>query len=103
LDSPGLFFVRDNGRYPKMTTAATMLLGQHATRNRIELTSEQAQAYLQRQPITPLSAQMNACTDTGYVIMCYRNYPLGLGVFHVKSNQIESHFPKAWSRNDVQL
>lgn len=103
LDSPGLFFIRAGSRYPKMTTAATMLLGQHATQNRVELTTEQTKAYLQRQIITPTKAQTAACTTTGHVVVCYRGYPLGLGVFHAKSNQIESHFPKAWSRNDVQL
>jgi NOL1/NOP2/fmu family ribosome biogenesis protein len=103
LDSPGLFFMRDSGRYPKMTTAVTMLLGHHATRNRIELTTEQAQTYLQRQTVTPTKTQTITCTETGYVIVCYRGYPLGLGVFHDKSNQVESQFPKAWSRSDVQL
>ncbi len=103
LDSPGLFFIRAGSRYPKMTTAATMLLGQQAARNRVELTTEQAKAYLQRQIINPSKAQTATCTDTGYVVICYRGYPLGLGVFHAKSNQVESHFPKAWSRADVQL
>jgi NOL1/NOP2/sun family putative RNA methylase len=101
LDSPGLFFMRDSGRYPKMTTAATMLLGQHATRNRIELTTEQAQAYLQRQTITPTKALTVDYTDTGYVTLCYRSYPLGLGVFHNKSNKVESYFPKALSRHNL--
>ncbi|WP_420642178.1 class I SAM-dependent methyltransferase [Candidatus Leptofilum sp.] len=103
LDSPGLFFIRAGSRYPKMTTAATMLLGQHATRNRVELTTEQTKAYLQRQLVTPNQAQTASCTSTGQVVVCYRGTPLGLGVFHAKSNQIESHFPKAWSRAEVQL
>jgi len=86
-----------------MTTAATLLLGQHAMRNRIDLSPEQTQAYLQRQTINPTEAQAAALTDTGFIIVCYRGYPLGLAVFHTKSNEIESHFPKAWSRADVQL
>jgi NOL1/NOP2/fmu family ribosome biogenesis protein len=86
-----------------MTTAVTMLLGQHATRNHIELTATQAKAYLQRQTITPTEAQTATCIDTGYAVVCYRGCPLGLGVFHNKSNQVESHFPKAWSRDEVQL
>ncbi|WP_420632138.1 class I SAM-dependent methyltransferase [Candidatus Leptofilum sp.] len=103
LDSPGLFFIRAGSRYPKMTTAATMLLGQYATRNRVELTTEQAKAYLERQMVTPSQAQTASCTSTGQVVVCYRGTPLGLGVYRAKSNQIESHFPKAWSRADVQL
>ena len=103
LDSPGLFFIRAGSRYPKMTTAATLLLGQHATRNRAALTVEQAKAYLQRQTITPTQDQMSHMTGPGHVIVDYRGYPLGLGVFHTRSGQIESLFPKAWSRHDVQL
>lgn len=103
LDSPGLFFIRAGSRYPKMTTAATLLLGQHGRRNRVELTIEQAKAYLQCQTFPATKAQINNITSTGHVIVCYRGYPLGLGVFHAKSNQIESQFPQAWSRSDVQL
>ncbi|MCA9900769.1 MAG: class I SAM-dependent methyltransferase [Ardenticatenaceae bacterium] len=103
LDSPGLFFIRTGHRHAKMTTEATLLLGQHATRNVIELTSPQAKTYLQRQIVTPTPAQTASLTETGFVIMNYRGYPLGQGVFHTKSGQIESHFPKAWSRADVQL
>ena len=103
LDAPGLFFVRAGGRTPKMTTAATMLLGQHATQNRIELTSEQAKAYLQRQTVALNDAQAAASTSTGYIILGYRSYPLGLGLFRADTNEVESLFPKAWSRPDVQL
>ena len=80
-----------------------MLLGQHATRNRVELTTEQAKAYLQRELVTPSQEQTANCTITGQVVVCYRGTPLGLGVFHAKSNQIESHFPKAWSRDKVDF
>lgn len=103
LDAPGLFFMRTGQRYAKLTTAAAMLLGQHATQNRIDLTPEQTQAYLQRQTFAVEPAQTTTCTDTGYVVVCYYGYPLGLGVFHTLSGQVESHFPKAWVRADVQL
>lgn len=103
LDAPGLFFMRTGQRYAKLTTAAAMLLGQHATQNRIDLTPEQAQAYLQRQTFAVQAAQTTTCTDTGYVVVCYHGYPLGLGVFHTLSGEVESHFPKAWVRPDVQL
>lgn len=103
LDAPGLFFMRTGQRYAKMTTVATMLLGQHATQNRIDLTVEQARAYLQRQTFPVEPAQTVTCTDTGYVVVCYQGYPLGLGVFHTLSGEVESHFPKAWARADVLL
>ena len=103
LDSPGLFFMRVGSRYPKLTTAAAMLLGQHATRNWVELTLEQAKAYLQRQTITPSPDQTANCTGTGFVVIRFRTQPLGLGLFHASSNQIETLFPKAWSRTDVQI
>lgn len=103
LDAPGLFFMRTGQRYAKLTTAAAMLLGQHATQNRIELTAEQARAYLQRQTFAVLPGQTTTCTDTGYVVVCYHGYPLGLGIFHTLSGEVESHFPKACVRPDVQL
>jgi 16S rRNA (cytosine1407-C5)-methyltransferase len=103
LDAPGLFFMRTGQRYAKLTTAAAMLLGQHATQNRIDLTAEQARAYLQRQTFAVLPGQTTTCTDTGYVVVCYHGYPLGLGIFHTLSGEVESHFPKAWVRPDVQL
>ena len=95
LDAPGLFFMRAGSRYPKMTTAAAMLLGHHATQNRIELTAEQAKVYLQRQTITVSDTQAANCTSTGFVICCYQGYPLGQGIFHAKSNQVESLFPQS--------
>ena len=103
LDSPGLFFMRAGSRYPKMTTAAAMLLGQHATQNRIELTIDQTKAYLQRQTISLSDGQTANCTSTGYVILSYRGFSIGQGLFHAKSSQVESLFPKAWSRTDVQV
>ena len=103
LDAPGLFFMRTGQRYAKITTAATMLLGQHATQNRIALTPEQTRAYLQRQTFSVAPSQTDTCTDTGYVVVCYQGFPLGLGVYHTLSGQVESHFPKAWARADVQL
>lgn len=103
LDAPGLFFMRTGHRYAKMTTAATMLLGSHATQNWIELAPEQARAYFLRQTFPVAPSQTGACTDTGYVVVRYRGFPLGLGVFHTLSGQVESHFPKAWVRADVQV
>jgi len=103
LDAPGLFFMRTGQRYAKLTTAAAMLLGQHTTQNRIDLTAEQARAYLQRQTFAVLPGQTTTCTDTGYVVVCYHGYPLGLGVYHTLSGEVESHFPKACVRPDVQL
>ncbi|MCP4420136.1 MAG: RNA methyltransferase, partial [Chloroflexi bacterium] len=103
IESPGLFFMRVDGRYPKMTTPAALQFGKHATQNRIELTPAQTKAYLQRQTITLSNAQAANCSSTGYVILCHRSFPLGQGLFHSKSSQVESLFPKAWARNEVQL
>jgi NOL1/NOP2/sun family putative RNA methylase len=103
MESPGLFFMRADGRYPKMTTSAALQFGRHATQNIIKLTPAQSKAYLQRQTITVSKAQAATCTNTGYVLLCYRSFPLGLGLFHTKSSQVESLFPKAWSRPNVQI
>ena len=103
MESPGLFFMRAGSRYPKMTTSAALQFGRYAHQNSIELTPVQTKAYLERQTITVSDAQAANCTSTGYVILSYRSFPLGLGLFHTKSSQVESLFPKAWSRSDVQI
>lgn len=103
IESPGLFFMRSGTRYPKMTTSAALQLGRYARQNKIDLTPAQTKAYFQRQTITVSKAQAAACTSTGYVVLCYRGFSLGLGLFHSKSSQVESLFPKAWTRLNIQV
>lgn len=91
----GLFAYRTNIRPPKLTTAAALLLGPAATRNRLALTSAQRDLYLRRTPLTPSAAQTADCRP-GQVIVTYRGYPLGVAVLH-RSGELESLFPRRWS------
>ncbi|MCP4356509.1 MAG: methyltransferase domain-containing protein [Chloroflexi bacterium] len=102
-DSIGMMFMRTQGRYPKLTTSASRLLGQHANKNMIDLNVEQTVAYINRQEFVMLPEQTHLCTGTGYVLLRYRERPLGIGVYREHKNRVESMFPKGWVRQNVQL
>jgi NOL1/NOP2/fmu family ribosome biogenesis protein len=94
-EASGLFFLRTSIRPPKLTTAGAMLLGVSATRNRIELTAEQRDAYLQRREVLPDRSRTGSLR-WGQVVACYRGFPLGVGIYH-RSGTLESLFPRRWS------
>lgn len=102
-DATGLFFMRVEGRYPKLTTAAAMLFGAAAHQNSISLEPNQATAYLSRQDFTISAAQAAGCTSTGYVFLGYRGVWLGLGLYHAPTRHIENQFPKGWARPGLSL
>jgi host factor-I protein len=91
----GLFFNRTNMRPPKLTTAGALLLGPLATRNRLELTAAERDAYLRRREIRPDSARTSDLT-WGQVLVTYGEHTLGLALFH-RSGSLESLFPRRWS------
>jgi len=91
----GMFFYRTNSRPPKLSTSAALVLGHYATRNRVALEDAQLAGYLQRQTFALSETQM-AAISPGYVLVYYRGYALGLGVFHPRSQSLESQFPKKW-------
>ena len=91
----GLFLYRTNLRPPKLTTAGALLLGPHATQNRLDLTATQRDAYLRREELTPPRAQTGNC-GPGQVLVRYRGFTLGVAVLH-RSGILESLFPRKWS------
>jgi NOL1/NOP2/sun family putative RNA methylase len=91
----GVFFLRTNMRPPKLTTAGALLLGPHATRNRLELTPAERDAYLQRRETRPTGTRTSGL-EWGPVLVTYRGYTLGLALFH-RSGTLESLFPRRWS------
>jgi len=95
VETQGGLFYRTTSRPPKMTTAAALLLGGYAERNRIELSAEQRDGYLQRGTFELDECQRNALTP-GFVLVFYRQHCLGLGRFHAKSQTLESQFPRKW-------
>lgn len=89
----GINFIRVGNRYPKLTTAASMYLGPQVTRNRIDLSPGQLQAYLARQDFTPTPAQHEHVSG-GYVMLSYQGFALGLGCLHVAAGRVESLYPR---------
>ncbi len=100
-DACGMFFMRTDGRFPKLTTAAALFCGHWATQNFIPLTPEQIYPFLTRQDIRLTPAQTTHCTGQGYVIARFANHPLGIGIYLPPANGqpalLRSLFPKAWA------
>ncbi|MGB5831637.1 MAG: methyltransferase domain-containing protein, partial [Thiohalocapsa sp.] len=90
----GLFFHRTNLRPPKLTTAGAMLLGSHATRNRLDLTAAQRDAYIRREDLTPTRGQTTDCS-LGQVLVRHRGFTLGVALSH-RSGTLQSLFPRKW-------
>lgn len=91
----GLFFYRTEVIPPKLTTDAAMLLGPHATRNRVELDEARLEDYLARRDIAlPASARVDL--GRGYVLVGHRGFTLGVGKLHA-SGTLESLFPRRTS------
>ena len=84
--------------FPKLSTAAAMIIGHHAQRHIIELSREQFDCYLQRKECELVPQQLALCEDTGFVIVSYRGYIAGLGLYlsaqHDKLPRLRSLFPK---------
>ncbi|WP_290647794.1 RsmB/NOP family class I SAM-dependent RNA methyltransferase [Aquisalimonas sp.] len=104
----GLPAIRRRSIPIKPTTAAAMLYGDAASRNVVALRTQQAQAYLDRQPIErPDPEQLEACTGPGYVVLRYLGYTLGLGqlIFDRATGEprIASLMPKAWAKDSATL
>ncbi|WP_462323076.1 RsmB/NOP family class I SAM-dependent RNA methyltransferase [Halochromatium sp.] len=91
----GLFAYRTNIRPPKLTTGAALLLGSTATRQTLELSTEQRDCYLRRE-LFPLSPTPAGDCRPGQVLVRYRGVSLGVAVLH-RSGDLESLFPSRWS------
>jgi NOL1/NOP2/sun family putative RNA methylase len=81
LDATGLFFLKTRIRFPKVSTAAAMLIGHHATRHHLQLTASQRDAYLAKGDCELAADQYDDDFSTGYVIVSYQGVVLGLGLF----------------------
>jgi NOL1/NOP2/fmu family ribosome biogenesis protein len=82
-------------RPPKLTTGGALLLGPLATRQGLDLTAVQRDAYLRRRSFTPSAEQIRECR-AGQVLVRYRGFTLGVAVLH-RSGTLESLFPRRWS------
>ncbi|NPA91183.1 MAG: class I SAM-dependent methyltransferase [Chloroflexi bacterium] len=98
-DAVGLAFLHVKARPPKLTTAGALMFGRWATRHTIPLTAHQRDAYLARHTVTLAPEQTASCTRGGFVIVTYRGFPLGMGIYRPgPPPRLESAFPKGWMR-----
>ena len=67
------------GKYPKLTSAAALQFGGFASKNVIDLEPEQVQTFMSRQDFGIGSAQTEKVSGTGYVILRYEGFVVGLG------------------------
>jgi NOL1/NOP2/sun family putative RNA methylase len=97
-DGIGLYILKTEIRYPKLTTAGAKWLGALATKQFVELSDEQVYAYLQRAEILLTDAQVEHCQHTGYALVRYQGYGLGMGVLRRPlisgTWRLESLYPK---------
>jgi len=99
-DAIGMVFMKTKIKFPKLSTAAALLLNNFITRNFIELTAGQAEDYHHRREVRLTAEQSRACTGLGYVLVRYQGAALGIGFFHPADNGggiLNSLFPKGWS------
>ncbi len=100
-EATGMVFMRTQSKYPKLTTAAAMVFGKRAERNRIELDARQIQSYMQRQDVLLHPGQTRSCTGIGYVLVHYRGVEFGVALYlpgeQGRGERIRSLYPKAWA------
>lgn len=98
-DVSGLIFLKTGTNFPKLTTAAAMVIGRFAERHIIALTEPQFKQYLQRETCELDDAQLQNCESTGFVIVSYGGYVAGLGLYltahHDLPPRLQSLFPKS--------
>ena len=94
-ESVGLFFHRTDPKRPKPTTAGALLLGPMATRRRLTLEPDQADAYLRHGDLRPTPAQL-AAGERGQAMVSFRGHTLGVAVLH-GSGTLEGLFPRGWA------
>jgi 16S rRNA (cytosine1407-C5)-methyltransferase len=94
-ESVGLFFHRTDPKRPKPTTAGALVLGPLATRHRLILAPDQADAYISHGDLRPTPAQL-ASGERGQALVSFRGHTLGVAVLH-RSGILEGLFPRGWA------
>lgn len=93
----GLFFYRTSITPPKLSTAAAMMFGAHATRNVVDVGAGQLARYLARESFAVSGEQARQCTEDGYVIVRHRGHALGAGLYRRDCGEVQSLFPRRWN------
>ena len=100
VEAKGITFLHAQMRFPKLTTAAVFFIGGHASRNLIELSRGQTDAFLSRETISLEDDEIKTCTSQGYVVVKHEGIVMGLGFLRFPAEggaELESYFPKSWS------
>lgn len=100
LDLSGLFLLKKKMQHPKLSTQAAMLFGPHATAHKVFLEVDQREDYLRQKDIILSLEQVASFKETGYVIVMYQEFSLGLGLYFMHNDTrppiMRSLFPKHW-------
>ena len=91
LDASGLFFYKTAINFPKLSTAAAMVFGKYATKNIVHLTAEQRDFFLTKQDLVLDKSAISLVTATGYVLVFYQNFCLGVGLYFAPTEQNAAH------------
>lgn len=98
-DASGLFAIKTKRDHLKITTAAAMLWGVHATCHVVELDAVQRDDYVHRRMCSLTEAQDEHCERTGYVVVTYQGYALGTALYLSPQGdepaRLKSLFPKS--------
>ncbi len=94
----GLPFIHINMKYPKLTTAAVMAFGQHASKHVLNVSHEQKSAFLRGEVFQAALDQVSNFAEEGYVVIKYDDIFLGLGILYLREDgtEVYGQFPKAW-------
>lgn len=83
----GLIAIRRVSSYLKPTTCFIQIFGHHATRARLKIDQDQLHKLISNEKI-----KVETDLDTGYIILDYQNFILGLGFY--ANGKISSQLPK---------
>ena len=99
IASTGMPFLRVNLPHPKLTTAAAMLFGSHATRNVLSFSSDRARAYVRRVDLQQSDWPAEIALEPGYVLVRWGEVTLGLGLLlpTPAGLRLKSLYPGRWS------
>ncbi len=100
VQSTGLPVVGLQARPPKPTTAAAMALGAQATRNCLDLDTDELAAFMRREPLTRTPGALGRIGSRGYVLVRHRGFGIGVactrGALDRPEVALASLYPKAW-------
>lgn len=91
LDATGLFFYKTAITFPKLSTAAAMVFGSLATKNKVILGAQGRDHFLTKQDQELTLQQMHKVEATGYVLVFYQSFCLGVGLYFSPTEEEPTH------------